>query len=164
MKREFGRKLIEQFLANLDLSLVVDTSGAYIPGHGTPTVLLFGHNGAQSTRRFVRYSVFEGSRLHQSTLEKVSFGLTSCTTSTSRAGRPSTCPFMIDPGASFARSPGASREGGVRTSSRASRTCARGASVLLSTSSRAGLPTLAATNPTSLRLEHGVGTRWTRSM
>jgi len=44
MKREFGSKLIESFLANRDLRLIVDTSGAYIPGHGTPTVLIFGRN------------------------------------------------------------------------------------------------------------------------
>jgi hypothetical protein len=44
MKREFGRPLIEKVLAGLDLTLVVDTSHAYIPFHGTPTVLLFGRN------------------------------------------------------------------------------------------------------------------------
>jgi len=44
MKREFGRPLIEAVLAGLDLTLVVDTSQAYIPFHGTPTVLLFGRN------------------------------------------------------------------------------------------------------------------------
>ena len=51
MKREFGKKLIEQFLSGaftgmspeyVDLSHVIDTSGAYIPGHGTPTVILVG--------------------------------------------------------------------------------------------------------------------------
>lgn len=42
MKREFGSKLIEEFLTKQDLRLVVDTSGAYIPGHGTPTVILVG--------------------------------------------------------------------------------------------------------------------------
>jgi hypothetical protein len=40
MKREFGSKLIEQVLPRLDLTHVIDTSGAYIPGHGTPTVIL----------------------------------------------------------------------------------------------------------------------------
>ncbi|WP_429347179.1 BREX-2 system adenine-specific DNA-methyltransferase PglX [Paraburkholderia sp. Clong3] len=46
MKREFGSKLIEGVLPRLDLTHVVDTSGAYIPGHGTPTVMLFGrHRG-----------------------------------------------------------------------------------------------------------------------
>lgn len=42
MKREFGKKLIEQFFPTADLTYVIDTSGAYIPGHGTPTVILFG--------------------------------------------------------------------------------------------------------------------------
>jgi hypothetical protein len=45
MKREFGKKVIEEYLKNeIDLTHVVDTSGAYIPGHGTPTVVLFGRN------------------------------------------------------------------------------------------------------------------------
>lgn len=44
MKREFGKKLIEGFLPTVDLTHVIDTSGAYIPGHGTPTVILFGRN------------------------------------------------------------------------------------------------------------------------
>jgi hypothetical protein len=42
MKREFGKKLIEQLLPIWDLTHVLDTSGAYIPGHGTPTVILLG--------------------------------------------------------------------------------------------------------------------------
>lgn len=46
MKREFGSKLIEQVLPRLDLTHVVDTSGAYIPGHGTPTVILYGRHRA----------------------------------------------------------------------------------------------------------------------
>jgi|694.fasta_scaffold79988_2 hypothetical protein len=44
MKREFGKKLIEDFFGKVDLTHVIDTSGAYIPGHGTPTVILFGRN------------------------------------------------------------------------------------------------------------------------
>ncbi len=44
MKREFGSKLIEQVLPRLDLTHVIDTSGAYLPGHGTPTVILFGRH------------------------------------------------------------------------------------------------------------------------
>ena len=44
MKREFGKKLIEELLSRVDLTNVVDTSGAYIPGHGTPTVILFGRH------------------------------------------------------------------------------------------------------------------------
>jgi hypothetical protein len=42
MKREYGSKLIERWLPNHDLTHVIDTSGASIPGHGTPTVTLFG--------------------------------------------------------------------------------------------------------------------------
>src|SRR5205823_7028608 len=42
MKREFGKKLIEEFFPRIDLTHVVDTSGTYIPGHGTPTVILLG--------------------------------------------------------------------------------------------------------------------------
>lgn len=44
MKREFGKKLIESFLPAVDLTHVIDTAGAYIPGHGTPTVVLFARN------------------------------------------------------------------------------------------------------------------------
>jgi hypothetical protein len=44
MKREFGKKLIERVIPRLDLTHVVDCSGAYIPGHGTPTAILFGRN------------------------------------------------------------------------------------------------------------------------
>lgn len=46
MKREFGKKLIEEYLPTVNLDLIVNTSGAYIPGHGTPTVLLFGTSEA----------------------------------------------------------------------------------------------------------------------
>ena len=46
MKREFGKKLIEFFLSAVDLTHIIDTSGAYIPGHGTPTVILLGRHRA----------------------------------------------------------------------------------------------------------------------
>ncbi|MFE4540518.1 BREX-2 system adenine-specific DNA-methyltransferase PglX [Streptomyces scopuliridis] len=43
MKREFGTRLIETyFVHEVELTEVIDTSGAYIPGHGTPTVILIG--------------------------------------------------------------------------------------------------------------------------
>ncbi|GAA4081291.1 BREX-2 system adenine-specific DNA-methyltransferase PglX [Actinomadura miaoliensis] len=42
MKREFGKKLIEEYLPKVDLTRIIDSSGAYIPGHGTPTVILIG--------------------------------------------------------------------------------------------------------------------------
>lgn len=44
MKREFGKRLIEDYLPRKDLNYVIDTSGAYIPGHGTPTVILLARN------------------------------------------------------------------------------------------------------------------------
>lgn len=44
MKREFGKKLVTTVLPKWDLTGVVDTSGAYIPGHGTPTVILLGRS------------------------------------------------------------------------------------------------------------------------
>ncbi|HED14809.1 MAG TPA: BREX-2 system adenine-specific DNA-methyltransferase PglX [Gammaproteobacteria bacterium] len=44
MKREFGKKLIEVYLPKKELTHIIDTSGAYIPGHGTPTVILFARN------------------------------------------------------------------------------------------------------------------------
>lgn len=42
MKREFGRRLIEQYFPTVDITHIIDTSGAHIPGHGTPTLIIFG--------------------------------------------------------------------------------------------------------------------------
>ncbi|MHC6625777.1 BREX-2 system adenine-specific DNA-methyltransferase PglX [Streptomyces globosus] len=51
MKREFGTRLIETYFAHeVELTEVIDTSGAYIPGHGTPTVILVGKRRAGSAR------------------------------------------------------------------------------------------------------------------
>ncbi|MBV5246748.1 BREX-2 system adenine-specific DNA-methyltransferase PglX [Mycolicibacterium sp. PAM1] len=49
LKREFGSKLIEEFLPTVDLREVIDTSGAYIPGHGTPTVIIVGRKQRPSS-------------------------------------------------------------------------------------------------------------------
>jgi hypothetical protein len=59
MKREFGTKLIEAYFGHeVELTEVIDTSGAYIPGHGTPTVILVGKrrggSGRSATIRTVR--------------------------------------------------------------------------------------------------------------
>ncbi|MBT2452730.1 BREX-2 system adenine-specific DNA-methyltransferase PglX [Streptomyces sp. ISL-43] len=59
MKREFGTRLIETYFGHeVELTEVIDTSGAYIPGHGTPTVILVGkrrgRNGRSETIRTVR--------------------------------------------------------------------------------------------------------------
>ncbi|MFD3775417.1 BREX-2 system adenine-specific DNA-methyltransferase PglX [Streptomyces sp. NPDC058612] len=59
MKREFGTRLIETYFGHeVELTEVIDTSGAYIPGHGTPTVILVGKrrggNNRSATIRTVR--------------------------------------------------------------------------------------------------------------
>ena len=57
MAREFGVPLIEEFFERIDLREVIDTSGAYIPGHGTPTVTVISRNRPIEikTRRGARY-------------------------------------------------------------------------------------------------------------
>ncbi|MEW2255889.1 BREX-2 system adenine-specific DNA-methyltransferase PglX [Streptomyces sp. NPDC047869] len=51
MKREFGAKLIEGYFGHaVELTEVIDTSGAYIPGHGTPTVILVGRQRGGDSR------------------------------------------------------------------------------------------------------------------
>ncbi len=48
MKQDFGKKVIEDLFGGfhegnpVDLALVVNTEGAHIPGHGTPTVIIVG--------------------------------------------------------------------------------------------------------------------------
>ena len=55
MKREFGKKLIEVFFRDkVRLTHVLDSSGAYIPGHGTPTVIIVGRNTPNSHKSIVR--------------------------------------------------------------------------------------------------------------
>lgn len=44
MKGEFGRKLIEDWFPAHEVTHILDTSGVYVPGHGTPTVILLGRN------------------------------------------------------------------------------------------------------------------------
>lgn len=44
MKRQFGKSLVEDYFPKKDLTHVIDTSGAFIPGHGTPTVIIFVRN------------------------------------------------------------------------------------------------------------------------
>lgn len=51
MKREFGTKLIETYFGHeVELTEVIDSSGAFIPGHGTPTVILVGRRRSGSRR------------------------------------------------------------------------------------------------------------------
>ena len=51
MKREFGKRLITVALTRYELTAVIDTSGVYIPGHATPTVILLGRNQMHSTHQ-----------------------------------------------------------------------------------------------------------------
>ncbi|MFG3205815.1 BREX-2 system adenine-specific DNA-methyltransferase PglX [Streptomyces sp. NPDC048192] len=55
VKREFGAKLIEGYFAHrVELTEVVDTSGAYIPGHGTPTIILVGRPRSRGRATVIR--------------------------------------------------------------------------------------------------------------
>ncbi|RAO07822.1 BREX-2 system adenine-specific DNA-methyltransferase PglX [Micromonospora noduli] len=55
MKREFGKKMIEKlFAVEVNLTHIIDTSGAYIPGHGTPTVILIGRNANRGRAGTIR--------------------------------------------------------------------------------------------------------------
>lgn len=51
MKRSFGKPLIEEFFGTVDLREVIDSAGAYVPGHGTPTAILIGRNASPSRRK-----------------------------------------------------------------------------------------------------------------
>ena len=44
LKRQFGVPVIEKVLPRFDVTHIVDTSGAFIPGHGTPTLIIFARN------------------------------------------------------------------------------------------------------------------------
>lgn len=46
MKRSFGKQLIEEYLRNQDLTHVIDTSGVYLPGFGTPTAIVLARGRA----------------------------------------------------------------------------------------------------------------------
>jgi hypothetical protein len=49
MKREFGKVLVCEVLAQRHLTEIISTSTAHIPGHGTATVLLFARNQPAGT-------------------------------------------------------------------------------------------------------------------
>lgn len=47
MQRDYGEKLIEDFLPTVDVQTIIDSEGAWIPGHnsdGTPTIIIIGRN------------------------------------------------------------------------------------------------------------------------
>jgi hypothetical protein len=72
MRRDFGVPLVDRFLPSQDVTALVDTSGAYIPGHGTPTVILLGRAQAPFTSQ-VR--VVDGLRGEPSQPENPARGL-----------------------------------------------------------------------------------------
>jgi hypothetical protein len=64
MKREFGSKLVEDFLPSKDLRLVIDSEGAWIPGHntdGTPTIIVVARNHSPESDT-VRVVLSKGKR------------------------------------------------------------------------------------------------------
>lgn len=64
MKREFGVKLIEDFFPSKNITHVIDSSGALIPGHGTPTIIIFGRNQAP---KYDELQVLQGIRAEPET-------------------------------------------------------------------------------------------------
>ena len=46
MKREFGKKLVEDFIPRWDVTHIIDTDKAHLPGHATGTVIVFGRHQA----------------------------------------------------------------------------------------------------------------------
>jgi hypothetical protein len=48
-KRDYGKTLVEKVLARFDVQKIIDVSGCYIPGNGTPSLLLFGRNRRPGT-------------------------------------------------------------------------------------------------------------------
>lgn len=61
-KRDYGKTLIEKVLPKLDVQKVIDTSGCYLPGHGTPTLLLFGRHRETEDRAVTSTLVKRGER------------------------------------------------------------------------------------------------------
>lgn len=61
-KRDYGERLVKDFLPTKDVTLIVDTSGAYIPGHATPTLLLFGRNRLPSDHSVIAVLGKRGER------------------------------------------------------------------------------------------------------
>ena len=70
MKREFGKRLVEAYFPRVDLTHVIDISGAYIPGHGTPTVILFARNRGRFRARCERSWVSAASRARRRNASK----------------------------------------------------------------------------------------------
>ncbi|MFD6754795.1 BREX-2 system adenine-specific DNA-methyltransferase PglX [Micromonospora gifhornensis] len=93
MKREFGKKLIEDYFAHqVELTEVIDTSGAYIPGHGTPTVILVGRANRRRRNGTVRSLL--GIRGEPRQPEDPAYGLVWCAIVSQIDGGPSETAWM----------------------------------------------------------------------
>jgi hypothetical protein len=67
MKREFGTEVIQTFLPTVDLTHVIDSEGAWMPGHnmdGTPTVIIIGR-ARRPVLSTVRVALSKGLRESQ---------------------------------------------------------------------------------------------------
>ena len=51
MKREFGKRIVENFFPDWDVTTLIDTSGAHLPGHNTPTVIVLARNRKPSSKQ-----------------------------------------------------------------------------------------------------------------
>ena len=99
----------------VDLTHVIDTSGAYIPGHGTPTVILFGRNAIRrvSARRSGPSSASAASQASRMTRRKGWCGRRSSTRSTSLAARANGSAVADMPRDQFAKHPWSLSGGGA---------------------------------------------------
>lgn len=62
-KREYGKTLIEKILPRFDVQKVIDTSGCYLPGHGTPTLLLFGRRRTSAGTPIIAVTGMRGEQV-----------------------------------------------------------------------------------------------------
>ncbi len=108
MKREFGKKLIEAFIPTWDLTHVVDTSGAYIPGHGTPTVILSAATSARSSPPSAPSWASAASPPPRPTRPRAWCGPPSSTSSTSPAARATSSAWPTPTAPASPPTPGAS--------------------------------------------------------
>lgn len=57
--RDFGEQLVEGFFPTVRLQKIVDCSGLLFPGHGTPTILVFGTNMAPEPKSITRLTAIQ---------------------------------------------------------------------------------------------------------
>lgn len=65
-KRDYGAVLVERVLARLDVSRIIDVSGAYIPNNGSRSLLLYGRNRAPSAASIPAVLGIKGERTEPS--------------------------------------------------------------------------------------------------